>query len=130
MGVRVQITNKGLVQRKDQDGVSDSGFSPNVLPVSPLTTAGETMGGGGVYTVSGSAAIGVNLPAEASNAGIDVVVRTASAHAHVLTGSSITDGTDVGTELALAAIEGSSVVLKCDGSQYIVLGSSGSITLS
>ena len=104
----------------------------------------------GVVTVSGSAALTYVMPTAASCPGSMFVVRSLSNYAHILTGSQETSGTKVfsllasgssavngsALTLALAGAPGAatgggpSVALISDGKNFLVIGSSGSVTLS
>jgi hypothetical protein len=118
---------------------SNRGFSP--FPLRGLTTEssnGTLLAGlnAGVTVLSGSAAITSIMPLAAEALGGLYAVRAGSADAHILTASQetngtlpFTDGTNNGSRLTLPAIEGSSVSLQCDGVNFIVLGTSGSITI-
>lgn len=92
---------------------------------------------GGVFTISGTAVIGVTLPDPSVVPGVDFIYRVASAHAHYLSSSQVTQDsftlcstTANGSKLALPAVVGSSVSLKSDGVNYLIQGASGSFTLS
>ncbi len=95
--------------------------------------------GAGLYTLSGSSAITVNLPNVDECAGSEFIFRNLSADAHVISGSgtsadsdasTLVSGITQGTDGALDAVEGSSVILKSDGLHFLVLQSSGSFTVS
>lgn len=130
--------SQGLVQK------SGSGFEVESMPttvVSAQTSAG-TIVSPGVYTLSGSTALTWIMPLASSVPAGTFVFRTASAQAHILTGSQETSGTKVfagmagatpateGSALTLPAVQGSSVALISDGSKFLVMAASGSCTLS
>jgi hypothetical protein len=103
-------------------------------------TAGATLtpANAGVVTISktGSAATLV-MPLASSCAGAMFTVRSTTAYAHVLTGSQeaggtlvFSDGTSHGSRATLANVAGSSVALLSDGKSFLVLGSSGSVTIA
>lgn len=136
MGHRTTITSKGVVTRKGDAGglgiaanSENTGFSPNSITVTAVT-ADSTLTAGGVYTVSGSAIITTTLPSPTSNAGSWLTLRALSAHAHVISGSATTDGTDDGAVITLDGVVGTSVGLLSDGLTYLVMGSSGTLAFS
>lgn len=119
--------------------------------VTALTTAQTlSLSQAGVVTVSGSAALTYVMPTAVSCPGSMFVVRSLSNYAHILTGSQETSGTKVFSLLASgsSAVNGSaltlalggapgaatsggpSVALISDGKNFLVIGSSGSVTLS
>ena len=120
------------------------GFVSNRFTAKDLTAA-KTLGkdDAGAYTVSGSAAITVTMPAVSKVVGSEFIVRSLSAHAHILTGSTDDSGVSVfsvtgsqgtavatGTSMALPATVGSSVILKSDGVSWLILGHNGALTVS
>lgn len=119
---------------------TNRGFGP--FPLRGLTsiTSDSTLQAGlnaGVNVISGSAVVTAIMPTAADALGGLYTFRCGSAHAHVLTASQetagsepFTDGTSNGASLTLPAIEGSSVVLQSDGVNFIVLGVSGSLTIA
>ena len=122
-----------------------TGFVSNRYTEKDLTGA-KTLGNNdaGAYTISGSAAITVTLPAVSKVCGSELILRSLSAHAHLLTGSADDAGALVfsvtgsqsdladanGSQMALPALVGSSVVLKSDGVNWLVLAHSGSLRVS
>ena len=96
--------------------------------------------GAGMYTLSGSGgAITVNLPNVDECIGSEFIFRSLSPHAHVISGSgtradddanTLVSGITQGTDGALDAVIGSSVVLKSDGLHFLLLQSSGSFTVT
>lgn len=137
---------KGLVQESGS-GVEfqTDNVSFTSLPFTPVQaiTAAATVTSPGVYTISGSAAaLPVVMPLAATHPGGTFVFRTASAHAHYLTGSAEALGTPVfagqagatpagvGSKLDFPAVVGSSVVLVSDGRRFCISAGSGSMSLS
>jgi len=142
--------SKGLVQSSGS-GVE---FNSSVLINSPVSmtslptttvsakTAAETLVSPGVYTVSGISALTMIMPQASSVPGGTFVFRTASAHAHILTGSQEANGTKVfagqagatpdaqGSRLTLSAVQGSSVALISDGASFLLMAASGSHTIN
>ena len=136
--------SQGLVQSAGSGLQINSSVSLSSLPttsVSAQTSAG-TLSAPGVYTLSGSVALTWVMPLASSVAGGTFVFRSASAHAHVLTGSQEASGKKVfagmagatpageGSALALESVEGSSVALLSDGNKFLVMAASGSCALS
>jgi len=136
--------SQGLVQSAGSGLQINSSISLTSLPttaVSSQTSAG-TLNVPGVYTLSGSSALTWVMPLASSVAGGTFVFRSASAHAHVLTGSQETSGTKVfagmagatpaneGSALALENVQGSSVALISDGNKFLVMAASGSCVIS
>jgi hypothetical protein len=138
---------KGLVQETGAGVTLDGSlFSVGSLPFSPtqaITTA-ATVTSPGVYTIAGTTTQ-IVMPLAATFPGATFVFRSASASAHVLTGSAetvttpaftkvpgatnVAGGTGIGSRLTLPAVVGSSVVLLCDGNRFIVAAASGSFVL-
>ena len=130
--------SQGLVQK------SGSGFEVESMPTTAVTaqTSAGTIVSPGVYTLSGSTALTWIMPLASSVPAGTFVFRTASAQAHILTGSQETNGTKVfagmagatpateGSALTLPSVQGSSVALISDGSKFLVMAASGSCTLS
>ena len=102
----------------------------------------ENDGGGGYYTISGSSAVTLNLPRADLVIGSEFAFRNLSDHAHQLSASNglsgsadaqtmlSLDGVTQGSLGALDALVGSSVILKSNGLQYLVLAGSGSFTVT
>lgn len=115
--------------------------STPVTEVRAQTSAG-TLSDAGVYTLSGSSALTWVMPLASSVPGGVFVFRTASAHAHILTGSQEAAGTKVfagmpgatpdgqGSSLTMPSTQGSSVALISDGASFLVMASSGSVALA
>lgn len=136
--------SQGLVQSAGSGLQINSSVSLSSLPtaaVSSQTSAG-TLTAPGVYTLSGSVALTWVMPLAGSVPGGTFVFRSASAHAHALTGSQEVSGKKVfaghlgttpeneGSALALSSTEGSSVALISDGNKFLVMAASGSCTIS
>ncbi len=92
---------------------------------------------GGLYLISGSSAATISLPDPSECAGAEVIFKCVSAQAHILSGNTVTfsDGAQLGagldgTTLTMAATVDASVILKSDGSRYLVPAASGSITIA
>lgn len=114
---------------------------------SQTKTANFTLTAGDAGVLVMSAANGVltgTLPLASASPGTQFIFRTTSPSAHVLT-ASVGDGNvfvenrsnpagnvtgSDGTKLVMPAIVGSSVVLLCDAVNWVVLGGSGTFTLS
>jgi len=127
------------------DGTDDLTIEGTVVfKESPTTTVAATTTTptvGGVYTVSGTAAVTVTMPLASTVPGAQFVFRTTSAHAHVLTGSAWAKGERAfagisgsagivdGAAIVFPAVLGSSVVLVSDGNKYLYTGGSGSIKI-
>lgn len=108
--------------------------SGSLMDLTPIV-ATSTITRGGIFTVSGSAALTLTVPNPASFPGTDLMVRSLSAHAHLLSSSlgtqddvAFTDGTSLGSRIALTAAVGSSVALKSDGLSWLVTAASGTLT--
>lgn len=132
MGVRFRVSEKGLVQFKDSGSDQNSGISPNTLTTSAVT-ATSTLSTGGCYTVSGSAVVTLTLPNPANVPGMLMVIRSLSAHAHIVSATLASAGgtaTGNGAVITLPAAVGASFIAQSDGLRYVVLGQSGSITFS
>lgn len=144
--VKVRITDRGIIQEAGSGVISEVGRaqvagSGTVSATSTLTAQQVA----GILVISGTAALTQTLPRAVDCAGIPMVFRAGSAHSHVLTCSQETAGTRAftkvsgsigagasgqGSALTMANIVGSSVVVMSDGVNLIVLGGSGSHTLS
>jgi len=161
---KVKITNaKGLVQstgtglQVDSEVTKDLVFAGGVgvkYGVKALTSS-TTLASPGVYTVSGSSALTVTMPAVSKVAGGMFTIRAISNKAHVVTGSSSDAGDgntdpqvntfvmmatgsvsaagtlkgrqEAGQKLTFPAVVGASVTMYCDGKQYLVMAMSGSV---
>lgn len=134
-------------------GIKEEASGTGVQFDSPLTnmpsstvqnlTTTTTLTAGGVYVASSSSgAVTYVMPLASAVPGATFVFRSSSAHAHALTGSQEPNGTlsfvgnvggvpsNVGSNLALEAVQGSSVVLISDGLKFLVMAASGSCTIS
>lgn len=143
---KVVVTNaKGLVQETGE-GIEFRDGTPK-LPATSIT-ANTTLTKGGSYTPSGGVRT-LTLPAAADVIGQMFVIRSASGHAHILTGSDSgvasfcpsggpiplanSDAFKAGGaagKITFTATSGNSIVLISDGVQYLVMASSGSFTVS
>lgn len=135
---------KGLYEVAGSGVEINTGITLASNPVSTVSaqTAAGTLTSAGVYTLSGSSALTWTMPLASSVPGGVFVFRTASAHAHILTGSQETAGTTVfsgmpgatpdgkGSRLTMPATQGSSVALISDGASFLVMAASGSMTLA
>lgn len=135
-------SNKGLYQETG-NGTQVKQGGEAVNDITAITTA-TTLTHGGVFTISGSAAVTVILPAAADVAGSKFIFRTLSpANQHVITGSA----TDAGpykyfsdevedangqtlTFPAGAEGDSQSVAMICDGKNFMLFAQSGSMALS
>lgn len=136
--------SQGLVQSTGSGVEINSSISMSSLPTATVSAqvASAVVSAPGVYTLSGSAALTMTMPLASSVAGGLFVFRSASAHAHALTGSLEVAGTLVfagqpgavpdnqGSKLALSSVQGSSVALISDGKSFLVTAASGSCTIS
>ena len=136
--------SKGLVQSSGSGVEIDSTVSMTSLPTTPVSakTVAETIVSPGAYTLSGAGALTMIMPLASSVPGGTFVFRTASAHAHILTGSQEANGTKVfagqagatpdaqGSRLTLSAVQGSSVALISDGASFLLMAASGSHTIN
>ena len=137
--------SQGLVQSTGSGFEIGSSISMNSLPTTPISplTSAATLSSPGVYTISGSAVVTMVMPLASSVPGGTFVFRTASAHAHVLTGSQEAAGTLVfagsagtssnsghGSRLTINAVQGSSVALISDGASFLLMAVSGSHTIA
>lgn len=136
--------SKGLVQSSGSGVEIGSTVSMTSLPTTTVSakTAAETIVSPGAYTLSGASALTMIMPLASSVPGGTFVFRTASAHAHILTGSQEANGTLVfagvpggipdgrGSKLTLSAVSGVSVALISDGASFLVMAASGSHAVS
>lgn len=136
--------SKGLVQSSGSGVEIDSTVSMTSLPTTPVSakTVAETIVSPGAYTLSGAGALTMIMPLASSVPGGTFVFRTASAHAHILTGSQESNGTKVfagqagaipdtqGSKLTLSVVSGASVALISDGASFLVMAASGSHTIN
>lgn len=142
--------SRGLFQESGSGLSVDSSVSissPVIMSTLPKTTvsaktSSTTIVDPGVYTVSSTGALTMTMPLASDVPGGLFIFRSASAHAHVLTGSQEAGGTLVfagmpgatpanqGSALTLPAVVGSSVALISDGKNFLVTAASGSCTIS
>jgi hypothetical protein len=148
---RVRIDGRGVFQEGGsgfyvEQNELNYGFGPYAMVVTPLTTA-SILTTPGVYTLSSSTTpVVVTMPSASAVPGAQFIFRSLSAHFHDLTGSqevaltkvfchdgqlsgSLITGSSQGSRLELRNVEGSSVFLVSDGTNYLVTASSGSIGL-
>jgi hypothetical protein len=153
MSINGKVTANGYIESQstggggnlDVDGsLSVGGTAVATKTSAPVAvTSDSAITVPGVYTLSGSAVITVNMPAVAEGAGGLFIFRSTSVHAHVLTASAgDVGGVNVfagfpggvpdnnGWQLSLPAVEGSSVALIGDGARYLLTAVSGSSTIS
>jgi len=131
--------SQGLVQE------AGSGIVFETLPTVTVSakTAAATIATPGVYTITAGGAVAMTMPLASSVPGGIFVFRNGDAYANFLTGSAETAGTKVfagqpgtgtqaaqGSKLTLPAVAGSSVSVLSDGTNFMVLGASGSYTIS
>lgn len=136
--------SQGLVQSAGSGLQINSSVSLSSLPTTSISaqTSAGTLGAPGVYTLSGSSALTWVMPLASSVPGGTFVLRSASAQAHILTGSQESSGKKVfagmsgatpaneGSALTLDSVEGSSVALVSDGNKFLVMAASGSCVIS
>jgi len=141
MAVKTRITDKGIVsyQATPDDVSANVGLGMAGAEISTLSTSAvlTPADAGKPYIISGSSALTPLMPAASLVPGSQWVFRVGSVHAHgVISGSAetttkpFTNGTSSGGKVAMANIVGSSVVLVSDGTNYIVVGNSGSLTFT
>ena len=141
MGVKTRLTGKGVVSFRtsgtDTSGNRGFGAGADSAQATVSASTALTPNQAGSHVLSSSAALTVPMPAAGAVPGSRWVFRAGSVHAHVLTSGSsettirpFTDGTDNGGQLAIASVIDSSVVLMSDGANWVVLGGSGSVTIS
>ena len=128
-------TGKGLVQS------AGTGVTLATLPkatVTPLTSSVAVVEPG-VYTISGTSAKTIELPAAASVPGGHFTFRNLSAKTHALTGSAadagnsvfrVTNSNVVGSKITTVAEVGDSITMVSDGLHFVVYAISGSLSFS
>jgi len=130
---------RGLIQE------SGSGIQFETMPFSPVQALSTASNGGdatvsapGVYLFNAGGAATGSMPLASAYPGSMFIIRAGSAHAYSLTGSAeavgtkvFTDAADgkIGSKLTLNNILGSSVALVSDGKSYLIMASSGSLTV-
>jgi hypothetical protein len=138
--IRHRVTDRGIIafETSPESGTRNKGLGPD-LKSGGVLSANVTLRSdqAGSYVVSGSAVITVTMPAASEVQGTLWSFRAGSNHAHVIiSGSSetvirpFTDGTDNGGSVATENVVGSSMAIMCDGASFLILGSSGSLTLA
>lgn len=115
----------------------------STLPSSTVqaVTSTSAVTSGGVYTLSSSAALTVSVPPPSSLPGATLIFRSASTHAHKITGS--TDAgpnifaghpgatpSNSGQRITFPTVLGTSVTLISDGLSYCVSATSGTLTIT
>jgi len=138
-------SSQGVVTTLNDVGVSieanvgNQGFSPFKLDkVNAITAAGTlTAANAGLNTIAGGSAVVSIMPLASAVPGALFTFRNLSAQPHALTGSQETagkkvfcDGTDSGSKVALSNFVGRSITLLSDGVSFVILGTSGSYTIS
>lgn len=139
---KVTIDERGVVETKGSGIVVKVPFDSSPKQAVNALTAASTLTVGGVYTVSGNAAVTTVMPLASAVPGATFIFRALSAHAHIFTGSQETVGTQVfagmagatpanlGSSLALAAVVGSSAAVVSDGKSFLVMAASGTCVLA
>ena len=147
--MRTTITSKGVITTQAGSGLgiekdsSNTGFGPFALPVQEITSSlTQSVSDAGVISlnIGGGEGSTQTMPTAASCPGCIFVYRNAGNNeTHMLTGSQetggtkvFTDGTSNGSELTIAQSTpvGGSVAFMSDGTNFVVLGKSGSITIA
>lgn len=131
LGVNTTNDTSGVVVEKNTNNM---GFSPFRVDGATALTTAVTMSMPGVTTLSASSGVlAVSIVDPATVPGSRWVVRSASPSAHTitLTGkfADARAGANGGT-LTFAATTGTSVIFESDGNKFIVLGGSGSVSVS
>ena len=143
MARRTTITSKGVVTRKgDQGGLGidadadNTGFSPYQKPVNTAADATTlTAADAGAHVLSGETPV-ATLPTAASVPGTIWTFRRGSSAANITGSQEVTDtqvfsdGTNNGSRITLGGVTGDSVALMSDGTNFLVIGSSGSVVLN
>lgn len=143
----VYTAAKGLVQQKGSGfEINSDSLVLSALPTSTVQakTSNPTITAPGVYTLSGTVAsvITGTMPLASDVPGGIFIFRNLSATGNYLTGSAETSGTKVfkgvvtgseaqtqGSKLTLYSGVGASVALVSDGKSFLVMASSGSLTI-
>jgi hypothetical protein len=123
---------KGVVSTNNASGITlevnsaNSGFRPYAAPLVRAITSLITLSAGdaGNMTVTGGSPVTIVMPDAANCIGAEFTIRSLSAQAHVISGSTtmFACSSSVGAQITLAASIGSSVSLKSDGLVFLVLG--------
>lgn len=127
----MKITISPILGLKAESG-SDNIVIAGITMVVNAITSSTVLTAGGMYTLSGSAAITQTMPAAASVPGALFVFRSLTAFANVLTGSTgaFVNGATKGSKLTLSGSIDSSVILTCDGKSFVFNGNSNVHTIS
>ncbi len=140
----VYDSSRGLVQEAGSGiSLTSNSIVFSSLPTSTVqeVTSNSALTSPGVYTVTGGSPLLVTVPDPSSVPGGTVIVRSLSAQAHALTGSSGVAGVNifrssplatanvVGQKFTFAATIGETVTLISDGLAFCVAAGSGSITI-
>ena len=154
--MRTVINDKGIIQEKNGSvlDIEVPTTSESAVGLSPVTlTSSGSITRGGMYYLSsstGAAHLTIGLPLASSVPGHLFIFRAISTGSHIISASAETahinvnpivslqtgssaDHLGTGTKVvmnSLYGITGSSVAMICDGQNFLVLNSSGSITVS
>ena len=148
----VQQTGSGFEVNTDTFTVNTSQLSLTSLPFSPVrnitgnqNAADVAVASPGAYAFASAFAHSASLPLASAFPGATFVFRAGGAYAFALTGSAEAGGTRVfagtpgivggtlaarGSKLTLPDVANSSVVLVSDGANYVVMGASGSYSIT
>jgi len=141
-GVRINelgpITELARVGVQIDTHASSSGYMPykqtTVFPHTLSTTGSGFLAVPGMQTVSGAFPVTIQLPTASLNPGAMFTFVNTSGKAHALTGSNEAPfvgglpGSYVGSKLTLSASVNGTVALLCDGTNYLVMVGSGTIS--
>jgi len=149
MGLKTRITQQGIVTTPTAGGDSltievpmeitgstnTSNVSPYALSPNMISTDNMRIDYGGIYFISRSATlaapmINVSLAHASNSIGAQVVVSNTDVHSHSITSVSriVVNSLTQSLVVRFPKIQGSSVVLQSDGTNWLVLGGSGSLT--
>lgn len=149
MGLKTRITQQGIittptagadsltieVPMEITGSTTTSNVSPYTLSPNIITTDNMRIDYGGVYFISRSATLGspminVSLAHASNSVGAQVVVSNTDIHSHSITSTSriVVNSLTQSLVIRFPKIQGSSVVLQSDGTNWLVLGGSGSLT--
>lgn len=136
MSIKTNIGSTGVNQTNNESGLTidwsaaNSGFMPWAVQSSSYITVGATASVG-MNIISSSAAITASMPLATGCPGAMFILRSTSAHGHVVSSSSGFTGTtgNANTIVFLASLNQSAAVVS-DGNRYLIIGlSSGSTAL-
>lgn len=149
MGFKTRITQQGIITTPTAgaDSLSievpmqitgsstTSNVSPYALSPNVISTDNMRIDYGGVYFISRSATLGapminVSLAHASNSIGAQVVISNTDIHSHSVTSPSRIVSTNTLTQsltIRFPKIQGSSVILQSDGTNWLVLGGSGSL---